>query len=124
DRIFAAQNTDRAWLRADQLFQRSSRGAEELTSQGISTLNSALASYGDRILESPIIVEGYCDSDNAADRLTVSHHRATLVRNYLRTHFALNTDRVGAVALEDRPPDGSARTSWNGVVVVLLKVKR
>jgi phospholipid/cholesterol/gamma-HCH transport system substrate-binding protein len=124
DRIFAAQNTDRAWLRADQLFQRSSRGAEELTSQGISTLNSALASYGDRILESPIIVEGYCDSDNAADRLTVSHHRATLVRNYLRSHFDLNTDRVGAVALEDRPPDGSARTSWNGVVVVLLKVKR
>jgi phospholipid/cholesterol/gamma-HCH transport system substrate-binding protein len=33
DRLFAAQNTDRAWLPADQLFHQNSNGEEELTSK-------------------------------------------------------------------------------------------
>src|SRR5580658_8105448 len=72
DRSFAAPNGDRAWLPADQLFHLNSKGEEELTSQGRSALNSALTSYGERILESPIIVEGYSDSDTASDRLALS----------------------------------------------------
>jgi len=49
DRLFASQNADRAWLAADQLFRRNSGGVEELTSKGRIALNSALASYGERI---------------------------------------------------------------------------
>jgi hypothetical protein len=123
DHLFAAKKNDRAWLSADQLFHRDSRGAEQLTSQGTSALNAAVASYGERILETPIIVEGYSDSDQASDRLAVSQHRAILVRNYLQSHFDLDSSKVGAVALENRPPEGSSHTSWNGVVIVLLKVK-
>jgi phospholipid/cholesterol/gamma-HCH transport system substrate-binding protein len=124
DRLFAAQNTDRAWLPAEQLFQQNSNGEEELTSEGRSVLNSALASYGERILDTPVIVEGYSDGDEVNDRLAASLHRAVLVRNYLQGRFSLDTSRLGTVALENRPPEGSPHTSWNGVGIVLLKVKR
>jgi phospholipid/cholesterol/gamma-HCH transport system substrate-binding protein len=124
DRSFAEQNTDRAWLPADQLFHRNSDGEEALTSQGRSALNAELARYGERILASPVIVEGYSNGDEADDRLATSRHRAILVRNYLQGRFQLDTSRVGTVALENRPPDGSSHTSWDGVVIVLLKVKR
>ena len=30
------------------------------------------------------------------------------MRNYLQSHFHLDSGKLGAVALEDRPPDGSA----------------
>jgi phospholipid/cholesterol/gamma-HCH transport system substrate-binding protein len=123
DRSFAAPNSDRAWLPADQLFHPNSDGVEELTAQGRSALNSALTSYGKRILESPIIVEGYSDSDAVSDRLALSRHRAILVCSYLQGHFALDSARVGALALENRPPDGSDHSTWNGVAIVLLKVK-
>jgi phospholipid/cholesterol/gamma-HCH transport system substrate-binding protein len=124
DRLFSAQNTDRAWLPADQLFHESPSGGEELTSQGRSALNSALANYGERILDNPIIVEGYSEGDEATGRLAASRHRAILVRNYLQGRFNLDVGKVGVVALENRPPDGSTRTTWSGVAIVLLKVKR
>jgi phospholipid/cholesterol/gamma-HCH transport system substrate-binding protein len=124
DRLFGAQNSDRTWLTADQLFRSDSRGSDELTAGGRSALNAALANYGERILQTPIVVEGYSDSDNVGDRVALSRLRATLVRNYLESHFHLDSGKVGAVALANRPPDGSDRATWNGVVIVLPKVKQ
>ena len=124
DRLFASQNADRTWLPADQLFHLNSSGVEELKPQGRSALNSALAGYGERILDSPVIVEGYCDGDELNDRLAASRRRALLVRNYLQSRFNLDINRVGTVALENRPPAGSSHTNWNGVVLTLLKAKR
>ena len=124
DPLFAAQNADRAWLPADQLFHPDSHGVEELTSQGRSALSAAFGNYGQRIFQGPVVVEGYSDSDSAGDRLAVSRARAILVRNYLQTHFHMDTGKLGAVALENRPPDRSAHGSWNGVAIVLVKVKQ
>jgi phospholipid/cholesterol/gamma-HCH transport system substrate-binding protein len=95
DRLFADQNTDRAWLPADQLFHQNSGGEEELTLQGRSALNSTLARYGERILDSPVVVEGYSDGDEVNDRIAASRQRAILVRNYLQGRFKLDTSRVG-----------------------------
>jgi phospholipid/cholesterol/gamma-HCH transport system substrate-binding protein len=124
DPIFAAQNTDRAWLPADQLFHPDSHSVEELTSQGRSALSTTFGNYGQRIFQGPVVVEGYSDSEIVSDRLAVSRTRALLVRNYLQSHFHLDTGRLGAVALENRTPDRSAFTSWNGVAIVLLKAKQ
>jgi phospholipid/cholesterol/gamma-HCH transport system substrate-binding protein len=123
DPLFAAQNTDRAWLPADQLFHPDATGAEELTSHGRSALNAALGNYGQRIFQGPVVVEGYSDCEIVSDRLAVSRSRAILVRNYLQSHFHLDTGKLGAVALENRPPDRSAHESWNGVAIALLKTK-
>jgi outer membrane protein OmpA-like peptidoglycan-associated protein len=124
DRLFGVQNSDRAWLPADELFRSDSRGTEELTAGGRSALNGALANYGERILQTPIVVEGYSDSDNVGERLAVSRLRAILVRNYVESHFHLDSGKVGAVALANRPPEGSAHATWNGIVIVLPKEKR
>jgi phospholipid/cholesterol/gamma-HCH transport system substrate-binding protein len=124
DPLFAAQNTDRAWLPADQLFHPDPHGQEELSSQGRSTLSATLGNYGQRIFQGPIVVEGYSDSGNAGDRLAVSRARAILVRNFLQSHLHLDTAKLGAVALENRPPDRSVHASWNGVAIVLVKVKQ
>jgi hypothetical protein len=69
-------------------------------------------------------VEGYSEGDEVNDRLAASCDRAILVRNYLQSRFSHDTSRVGTVALENRPPEGSSHTSWNGVAIVLLKMKR
>jgi phospholipid/cholesterol/gamma-HCH transport system substrate-binding protein len=124
DPLFAATNTDRAWLSADQLFRPDSHGIEELTSQGRSALNLALGNYGQRIFQGPVVVEGYSDCEIVGDRLAASRSRAILVRNYLQSHFHLDTGKLGAVALESRPRDPSPHTSWNGVAITLLKAKQ
>ena len=77
-----------------------------------------------RILQGPVVVEGYSDCEIVSDRLAVSRSRAILVRNYLQSHFHLDTGKLGAVALESRPPDQSAHESWNGVAIALLKAKQ
>ena len=121
--LFTAQNNDRAWLSADQLFRGGARGQEELTTHGKSVLNAALAAYGGRLFQSPIIVEGYSDSDDGGGRATVSRLRSMLVRDYLQSHYHLDSNNLGTVFLEDRPPDGSGHTQWNGVAIVLLRAK-
>jgi phospholipid/cholesterol/gamma-HCH transport system substrate-binding protein len=124
DPLFAAQSNDRAWLPADELFHPDSNGLEELTSPGRSAISAALANYGQRFFQSPVIVEGYSNNDKVSDRAAVSRLRAILVRNYLQSHFHLDSGQLGAVALEDRPPNRSAHASWNGVAIVLIKVKQ
>jgi hypothetical protein len=64
------------------------------------------------------------DCEIVSERLAVSGARAILVRNYLQSHFHLDSLKLGAVALDDCPPDGSAHPSWNGVVIAVLKVKQ
>jgi phospholipid/cholesterol/gamma-HCH transport system substrate-binding protein len=124
DRLFGVQNSDRAWLPAEELFRPDSRGGEELTAAGRGALNRSLANYGERILQTPIVVEGYSDSNNVGEQIAVSRLRAILVRNYLEAHFHLDSGKIGAVALANRPPDGSSHVTWNGVVIVLPKVKQ
>ena len=67
-------------------------------------------------------VRSYSDAE-VNDRLAASRPRAVLVRNYLHGRLKFDTSRVGTVALENHPPDGSSLTSWNGVVIVLVKGK-
>jgi len=98
DRSFAAPNSDRAWLTADQLFHAKADGVEELTSEGQSAINSAVKGYGGRILESPIMVEGYADTDDTDARVALSRRRAILVRNYLQGRFSLDSAKIGALS--------------------------
>jgi hypothetical protein len=57
DPLFAAQNTDRAWLPADQLFHPDSHDVEELTSPGRSALRAAFGNYGQRVFQGPVVVK-------------------------------------------------------------------
>src|ERR1700676_1862523 len=120
DRLFSRPDNRRAWLHAYELFQLTADGAEQLTQKGRTLLNVTVGQYGATILQSPLVVEGYSDTADAAQRLATSRTRATLVRNYLQNHFQLDPGAIGSVALENQPPAGLARGDWNGVAIVIL----
>jgi phospholipid/cholesterol/gamma-HCH transport system substrate-binding protein len=123
DRLFSSPSNSRSWLPAAQLFATGPKGEEHLTAEGKALLDKTVSQYGDSIVETPIVVEGYSDSDNLADRLTRSRERSILVRSYLLDRFQLDPTNLGAVALEDRPPAGLNQGKFNGVSIVVLKAR-
>ena len=123
DTLFTSSSDYRAWVPANELFQHNSNGVEELTSQGKTVLNHAVAEYGDSVIQSPIIIEGYRDGGNAADQLALSRNRSILVRQYLQAHFAIDPGNIGAVAMKDLPPTGLDHTTWDGICIVVVRKK-
>ena len=121
DRVFTSRTNRRAWLSGSDLFQNGSNGQEELSARGKEVLDATLAEYGDSVVESPIVIEGYWNGASPADQLRISRSRAILVRQYLQTHFQLDNSILGAVAMKNLPPKGMERTKWDGICIVILK---
>lgn len=120
DRTFSRPDQRRDWLHADELFQVTADGAEQLMQKERALLNVTVGQYGASILESPLVVEGYSDTADVAQRLATSRTRAILICNYLKNHFQLDPSTIGSVALENRPPSGLDRSDWNGVAIVVV----
>jgi phospholipid/cholesterol/gamma-HCH transport system substrate-binding protein len=120
DRVFSNPANYRAWLSATQLFLKDADGVEALTSEGKQILNSALAQSGESLVDHAVVVEGYANATNIADQLSSSRYRAVLVRQYLERHFQLDGTNVGAVSMNDAPPDGVGHSRWDGVCVVMV----
>ena len=93
DSAFTSRANYRVWLPASAAVPGRPDGQEELSAAGQELLNGTLTEYGDSIVESPIVVEGYC-SGRAADQLRLSRGRAILVRQYLQTHFQLDSTNL------------------------------
>jgi len=123
DHLFTNPENTRAWLPADQMFERDSSGSEQLTAQGKTLLNNAMAGRGASVAESPIVIEGYWDGANSAEQLARSRGRAILVRRYLVNHFQFDASHLGIVAMKSLPPGGLDRAIWDGVCVVILAPK-
>jgi phospholipid/cholesterol/gamma-HCH transport system substrate-binding protein len=121
DRVFINPANRRAWLSGSELFQNGANGEEELSPRGKVLLNATFAQYGDSVLESPIVVEGYRDGNVPADQLRLSRSRAMLVRQYLQIHFQLDATNLGVVPMRNIPPNGIDRATWDGVCLVLLR---
>jgi phospholipid/cholesterol/gamma-HCH transport system substrate-binding protein len=123
DRLFTDQKNYRVWLSGADLFQKSSNGEEELSTQGKTLLANALALYGESVVERPIVVEGYSEADGAANQLALSRGRAVVARQYLLSHFGLNSANLGAVPLMSLPPSGFGHPTWDGISIVVLQPK-
>ena len=123
DRVFTNPANRRSWLAASNLFQDGPNGQEELTTGGKALLDGTLTEYGDTIIESPIVVEGYCGG-RPADQVWRSRARAILVRQYLLSRFQLDSANIGMVSLKTNPPNGSGQVAWDGVCVVVLRGKK
>lgn len=115
DRLFTSASNQRTWLSAEQLFVKDSKGTDQLTPSGKALIDSTVAGYGDAIVETPIVVEGYSDAADIADRLSVSRSRSIVVKNYLLNHFQLDTANVGSVAMENKPAGSVDHITWNGI---------
>jgi phospholipid/cholesterol/gamma-HCH transport system substrate-binding protein len=124
DHLFTGQDNYRVWLSGAELFQQNPNGGEELSVHGKSLLAEALAKYGESVVGSPIVIEGYSDVNGAANQLALSRGRAVVVRQYLLNHFQLNPGNLGAVPLMNLPPSGSGHQTWDGICIVVLKPKQ
>jgi phospholipid/cholesterol/gamma-HCH transport system substrate-binding protein len=123
DPAFTNRANYRAWLPASELFQEGAHGQQELSAAGKALLDGALTENGESIFESPIVIEGYCASTQATDQLRLSRIRAILVRQYLQSHFQLDSSNVGIVAMKNSPPATVQRKTWDGICIVVLKEK-
>ncbi|MGA7159152.1 MAG: MlaD family protein [Acidobacteriaceae bacterium] len=120
DSFFASSGHQRIWLGAELLFKRNTNDEEDLSEVGKKAIDEALAPYGDAIVDSPIMVEGYSTDGATIERIQLSSLRANAVRNYIRERFHLDPISIGAVGLADEAPKGARRTTWNGISIVLL----
>jgi phospholipid/cholesterol/gamma-HCH transport system substrate-binding protein len=124
DRLFTNQANYRVWLPGAELFQRNSNGEEELSAHGKTLLANALAQYGESVVGSPIVIEGYSEADSPANQLALSSGRAVVARQYLVNHFRLNSGNLGAVPLMNLPPSGFGHATWDGICIVVLHPMR
>ena len=92
-----------------------------MSAQGKALLNATLTEYGDSIIQSPIVIEGYWNGEAASDQLRVSRSRALLVRQYVQMHFQLDAANLGVVPMRNAPPTGMGRSLWDGICIVLLR---
>ncbi len=108
----------RTWLQAATLFDAGSDGSDRLAESGRRQIDSAVSPFVDALLNHVVIVEGYSAAGTPDQQYVASRKRADLVREYLESHFHLLHSDVGIVPLGDKPPQGSERSSWNGVAIV------
>jgi phospholipid/cholesterol/gamma-HCH transport system substrate-binding protein len=121
DAAFTSRANYRAWLSASDLFTPGSGGQEELSAGGRALLDGALTENGDSVFESPIVIEGYCNGTQPPDQLRLSRIRAMLVRQYLQSHFQLDSSNIGIVAMKNLPPNATGRATWDGICIVVIR---
>jgi phospholipid/cholesterol/gamma-HCH transport system substrate-binding protein len=123
NRLVVDSASHRSWLSEEQLFQKDPQGVEQLSAEGKRLLDTTLTQYGDSIIESPVIVEGYSNNGDLVSRMAISRYRSLLVRSYLVKGFQLVPGNVDSVALQDQTPKGVGHSTWNGVSILVLKAQ-
>jgi phospholipid/cholesterol/gamma-HCH transport system substrate-binding protein len=120
-KLFGNPHSPRAWLLATVLFQTVPKGDEELSSEGKHSIDAFVASMGDAIFKSPIVIEGYSDAPAPADALSRSYARAQIVRAYLEARYPFVAKNVGVMPLSGTPPAGMEHDRWSGISVLIAE---
>lgn len=125
DHVFTDPANYRAWLLAIDLFKKDDKGVESLSSEGEKKLKAAIAQYGESVVQRPIVIEGYSTASDPADQISMSRHRAFLVRQYLQTHFQLDGAKLGMVSMKKSPIESRVLDPLSdGVCIVILHRQR
>ena len=112
----------RIWIDADGLFVPGETGGiERLTDEGRRRVDSAMADLMRYPRDSPLVVEGYAESQGGEAAYLRSVDRAQTVRDYLLGRFGLQSTLTGIMPLSDQAtgsPRGDGR--WSGVALTLF----
>ena len=109
----------RIWLRADVVFTTTPDTAASLTTDGKARLDSAMATFLERLPGGVLIIEGYSRDGSRDESFRTSRARAAVVRDYLIARYGLEPERValmplGTTAIEKPPLD-----TWTGEGIAL-----
>ena len=121
DKVFVNPANRREWLSGEDLFQPGADGLETLSIAGKKRIDAAVAQFADSLVGGAVVVEGYSATQDRDEQFVRSRNRAILVSQYLRTHYHLDAQKIGAVSLRDEPPAGLIKDRWDGVCIVIFK---
>ena len=115
----------RMWIKSDELFEAEpdSSGRERLTEAGKSAADAAIAPYLEHAAAGIVMVEGYSQQGAPEARYLRSRARASMVRDYLISRFALDPQATGAMPLSAESPDSPGKVPWDGVAVAVIVPK-
>jgi phospholipid/cholesterol/gamma-HCH transport system substrate-binding protein len=120
-----ARRTVRIWVSALVLFEPDPEQphAERLTDDGKARLDSAMATFIDRLPGSALVVEGHAQKGTKDDQYLESRLRASSVRSYLIGKFQLDPQMTGIMPL-GRDSEGSPNGApWDGVALAVFQDK-
>jgi phospholipid/cholesterol/gamma-HCH transport system substrate-binding protein len=121
---FVKHPAKRIWLPADGLFSKSSSGSQQLSSEGRSAVDHAVSEIADELPNNPVMIEGYSDNGSPSQRYLAASQRAAAVKKYLEAHYQLKPDLIGTIPLDDKPPRGTGKESWNGICLALVASRK
>ncbi len=113
----------RMWYEAGDLFepdQNGGDGGEQLSAQGKSKLDAAIAEILRYPSSSPLIVEGYAENCPPGDCFLRARQRAAQARQYLTTKYFLNPSYTGVMPMVGYAPEGVKASSGEGIVLSLF----
>jgi len=122
-RISTSRNR-REWLSKRELFEADGGHVETLSPAGRARIDGVVTSWAGSLGASPLIVEGYSTTGNAADEMSLARRRAILVREYIRSRFRLDGQMIAVEPLGSQPPSGLGHDQWDGVSVLLVARSR
>jgi phospholipid/cholesterol/gamma-HCH transport system substrate-binding protein len=120
-----ARRTVRIWLGAPVLFEPDPEkpAVERLTDDGKTRLDSAMATFLDRLPGAVLIVEGYSQQGTKDEQYLQSRARSSSVRSYLIGKFELDPLMTGIMPL-GRDSEGSPNGGpWEGIALAVFQDK-
>jgi phospholipid/cholesterol/gamma-HCH transport system substrate-binding protein len=120
-----ARRTVRIWLSAPTLFDPDPEnpGDERLTEDGKARLDSAMATFLDRLPGGALIVEGYSQKGTRDEQYLQSRLRASTVRGYLIGKFELDPQMTGIMPLGRDSAESPNGTPWEGIALAVFQDK-
>jgi outer membrane protein OmpA-like peptidoglycan-associated protein len=120
-----ARRTVRIWLGAAVLFETDPEKpeGERLTDGGKARLDSAIASFLDRVPSAALIVEGHAQSGTKDEQYLKSKLRASIVRAYLIGKFELDPLVTGIMPLGSDSEGSPNGAPWDGVALAVFQEK-
>ena len=120
-----AKRTVRVWLSSAVLFDSdpNDQATERLADDGKARLDSAIASFLDRLPGAVVMVEGYAQQGTKDEQYLRSRARAAIVRDYLIGRFHLDPQATGIMPLGSDSGGSPNGASWDGVALAVFEEK-
>jgi phospholipid/cholesterol/gamma-HCH transport system substrate-binding protein len=109
----------RIWVNSSVLFDKDPANPqlERLSDGGRARLDSAIASYLDRLANGVLVVEGYATEGTRDEQYLYSRTRAAMVREYLVGKFHLDPQSIGLMPLGSDAPGSPSSGKWDGIAL-------
>jgi len=120
-----ARRTVRIWLGAPVLFESDPQkpDAEHLTDDGKARLDSAMATFLDRLPGAALIVEGHSQKGTKDEQYLKSRLRASSARSYLIGRFELDPLMTGIMPLGNDSEGSPNGAPWDGIALAVFQDK-